>query len=61
MKSYQLLRISVVCYSLSHSELLPEQSLLDKLLKEIGGKINKAGKTCEKLMILMEKTKIMKE
>ena len=62
---------SAVRYSLFHSEcqsslgaseLLPEQRLLDKAL-EIGEKIDKAGKTCEKLMIglLMEKTKILKE
>ena len=33
------------------SELLPEQSPLDKALKEIVEKIDKAEKTCEKLMI----------
>ena len=35
---------------------MPEQSLLDKALEEIGGKADKAGKTCEKLMILIEDT-----
>ena len=59
MESYQLLRISAVSYSLFHSEcqsslaaseLFPEQSLLDKALEEIGEKIDKAGKTYEKLM-----------
>ena len=32
------------------SELLPEQSLLDKALEEIVEKIDKAGKTYEKLI-----------
>ena len=59
MESYQLLRISAVSYSLFHSEcqsslaaseLFPEQSLLDKALEEIGEKIDKAGKTYEKLI-----------
>ena len=54
-----LLRISAVSYSLFHSEcqsslaaseLLPEQSLLDKALEEIVEKIDKAGKTYEKLI-----------
>ena len=33
------------------SELLPEQSPLDKALEEIVEKIDNAEKTCEKLMI----------
>ena len=40
---------------LAASELLPEQSPLDKALDEIGDRIDKAKKTCEKLMILMER------
>ena len=36
---------------LAASELLPEQSLLDKALEEIIEKIEKAENTCEKLMI----------
>ena len=43
---------------LAASELLPEQSPFDKAIKEIGEKTDKAEKTCEKLMILMKKTKI---
>ena len=53
-----LLRISaVVAYfigmleQLVASELLPEQRPLDKALEEIVEKIDKAEKTCEKLMI----------
>ena len=48
---------------LAESELLPEQSVLDKALKEIVEKIDKAEKTCEKimLMILIEKTKSVEE
>ena len=44
---------------LAASELLSEQSLLDKALKEI--KIYEVGKTCKKLMlmILIEKTKLL--
>ena len=45
---------------LAASELLPEQSPLDKAIEEIGEKIDKAEEMCEKLMILMEKTKIWK-
>ena len=45
---------------LATNELLPEQSPLDKAIEEIGEKIDKVEKTCEKLMILMEKTKIWK-
>ena len=45
---------------LAASELLPEQSPLDKAIKEIREKTDKAEKTCEKLMILMKKTKIWK-
>ena len=45
---------------LAASELLPEQSPLDKAIEEIGEKIDKAEEICEKLMILMEKTKIWK-
>ena len=46
---------------LAASELLSEQSLLDKALKQI--KIYEAEKTCEKLMlmILIEKTKLLEE
>ena len=33
------------------SELLPEHSLFDKALEEIVEKIDKAEKTCQKLMI----------
>ena len=33
------------------SELLPEHSPLDEALEEIVNKIDKAEKTCEKLMI----------
>ena len=36
---------------LAASELLPEQSPLDKALEEIIEKIDKAENTCEKLMI----------
>ena len=36
---------------LAASELLPEQSPLDKALEEIVEKVDKAEKTCEKLMI----------
>ena len=48
---------------LAASELLPEQSLHDKALKEIAEKIDKAEKTSEKLMlmILMQKTKLLEE
>ena len=53
-----LLRISAaVAYfigmleQLVASELLPEQRPLDKALEEIVEKIDKAEKTCEKLMI----------
>ena len=48
---------------LAASELLPEQSPLDKALKEIVEKIDKTEKTCEKLMlmILIEKTKLLEE
>ena len=44
---------------LATTELLSEQSLLDKALKE--SKIYEAEKTCEKLMlmILIEKTKFL--
>ena len=54
-----LLGISAVSYSLIHSEclnslaaskLLPEQSLLDKALEKTVEKIDKAGKTYEKLI-----------
>ena len=45
---------------LAASELLPEQSPFDKAIKEIGEKTDKAEKTCERLMILMKKTKIWK-
>ena len=45
---------------LAASELLPEQSPFVKAIKEIGEKTDKAEKTCEKLMILMKKTKIWK-
>ena len=39
------------------------ESPLDKALKEIAEKIDKAEKTCEKLMlmILIEKTKLLEE
>ena len=48
---------------LTASELLSVQSLLDKALKEIIEKIDQGEKTCEKvmLMILTEKTKLLKE
>ena len=46
---------------LAASELLPEQSPIDKALKEIIEKINEAEKSCEKLMILIQKTKLLKE
>ena len=36
---------------LAASKLLPEQSPLDKALEEIVAKVDKAEKTCEKLMI----------
>ena len=45
---------------LAASELLPEQSPLEKAIEEIGEKIDIREKTCQKLMILMEKTKIWK-
>ena len=45
---------------LGASELLPEQRPLDKAIEEIGEKIDKAEKTCEKLVMPMEKTKIWK-
>ena len=43
------------------SKLLPEQSSLDKALKEIVENIDKAEKTCEKLMVLVGKTKLLEE
>ena len=43
------------------SYLLPEQSPLDKVLKKIVEKIDKAEKTYEKLIILTEKTKLLEE
>ena len=43
------------------SYLLPEQSQLDKVLKKIVEKIDKAEKTYEKLIILTEKTKLLEE
>ena len=48
---------------LAASELLPQQIPLDKTLKKIVEKIDKAEKTCEKLllMILIEKTKLLEE
>ena len=46
---------------LAASEILPEQSPLDKALVEIVKKIEEAEKTCEKLMILMKKNKILEE
>ena len=46
---------------LAASELLPKQSLLVKAQEEIVEKIDKAEKTCEKLMILIEKSKILEE
>ena len=45
---------------LAARELLPEQSPLEKAIEGIGEKIDKGEKTCQKLMILMEKTKIWK-
>ena len=44
---------------LAACELLPEQSPF-KTIEEIGEEIDKADKTCEKLMVLMETTKIWK-
>lgn len=46
---------------LAASELLLEQSPLYKALDEIVEKIYKTEKTLEKLMILMEKSKILEE
>ena len=46
---------------LAESELLPEQSPLNKILEEIAGNIDKAENTCEKLMILIEKSNILEE
>ena len=50
-------------HQLAASEWSPEQSLLDKALKEIVEKSDKVEKTCEKLMlmILIEKTKLLEE
>ena len=39
---------------LAASELLPEQSSLDKTLKEIAENNDKAEKSCEKLKIVIE-------
>ena len=46
---------------LAASELLPEQSLLNKALEEIVEKIDKAEMTCKKVMILIEKSRTLKE
>ena len=46
---------------LAASVLLPEQSPLDKALEEIVEKIDKAEITCEKVMILIEKSRILEE
>ena len=48
---------------LAAGELLPEQSLLDKALKEIVETIYEAERSCEKLMlmIMIEKTKLLEE
>ena len=43
---------------LAASKLLPEQSPHDKTIEKIRESIDKADKTCERLMIMMEKTKI---
>ena len=43
------------------SKLFPQQSLLDKALEKIVEKTDKAENTCEKLMILIEKSKILEE
>ena len=46
---------------LAVSTLKPEQNPLDKALKEIVEKIDEAEKTCEKLMIPIKKSRILKE
>ena len=46
---------------LAASELLPEQSLLDKALEEIVEKIDKPEMTCKKVMILTEKSRTLEE
>ena len=46
---------------LAASELLPEQSLLDKALEEIVEKIDKPEMTCKKVMILIEKSRTLEE
>ena len=46
---------------LAASELLPEQSLLDKALEEIVEKIDKPEMTCKKVMILIEKSRRLEE
>ena len=46
---------------LAASVLLPEQSPLDKALEEIVEKIDKAEMTCKKVMILIEKSRILEE
>ena len=46
---------------LDASELLPIQSPFNKALVEIVEKIDEAEKTCEKLMILVNKRKILGE
>ena len=67
MHGILLLRLSAVtayflvnARELAASELSLQQSPLDKTIEEIGEKIEKAENICEKLMILMEKTKIWK-
>ena len=47
MQSLRILQLQ----QLVTSELLPEQSLLDKALEEIVEETDKAEQTCEKLMI----------
>ena len=44
---------------LTASELFPQQSPLDKELEEIEKKIDKTKKTCEKLMMLIEKSETL--
>ena len=46
---------------LAAHELLTKQSPLVKAIEEIGEKIDKAEKTCKKLMILTWKSKILEE
>ena len=68
MKDYSYLGVLVDCYiknerkeQLATTELSPEQSLLDKALEQIVEKINELEKSSEKLIILIQNSKILEE